>query len=342
MSADRRPLQNKYLDGLSEAERRHVFLLTRELSEALDAWVRCHAPLIRPVRVPQVALTMAAAAPFLGVRELLPAARMSLWLFAVDDLCDGSPVDTGGLPDAPPWSLFERSLSLLEAAEDVDPGDEPLPRAMRDIREELAGFPLAAALRPHLVASLREVRTGMWLEAEWSSLFRRSPEGPGPSLEEYLERAARHTIGTLSIYLCVLSTLREVALIARLPALVELGREAALGLRLANDLQGHAREVLEGKLDALAILQRDLVRREGVAPQVALARARAEVKARAVGVVARCLTRGGERASAGAWPERVMLNALAFAFDFYTHHDYHHPVAREEERGLEPGPSPGA
>lgn len=325
-SSKKGALRSKFLESLSEAERAHVFALSGELSGQLEPWVKRYAPLMRAVRVPQLALTMAATASFLGVRELLPAARLSMWLFAVDDLCDERPGPGGLLEDAPLWSRLERGVALLEGAS-RDTGGEPLLEALGDIRDELEGFALFASLRPLMVGELRELLGAMRLEEEWSVRARSSPQAPLPSLRDYLERGGLHSIGVLPVYMALLTTMGDDSIPAHLPRLLELGREAAICIRFANDLRSYERELAEGKLNALGILQRELSAEQGLEPAQALEKAREEVKMRMAAVLERCVALGRGERTQSARPERYTTDLVSFVCDFYAHHDYHHTVA---------------
>ncbi|SEU21955.1 terpene synthase family protein [Stigmatella erecta] len=323
-------LRSTFLDSLPGPECEHIFALTQELSASLAAWCAKYPALLRPARVPQISLTLAASAPFLSPRELLPTGCLFLWLFAVDDLCDErSPGPEDGAPLSL-WARFEQAVSWLEAPEDAAPHGEPLLQAIRDIRDGLAPLPLFSALRAPLAQSLRDFLRGMQLETEWSRLHRQSPPGPAPSLQEYLEKAACFTTGTLPIYLSVLMATRDAAIVPRLPHFMGLGHEAAVSIRLANDLRSYEKELAEGKLNSLILLQREGMAQHGTAPTAALERGRAEVRAHLLGAMERCSQLGGEEATAGCRATQTIVNAVAFACGFYAHHDFHHALVRQD------------
>ncbi|EAU68765.1 hypothetical protein STIAU_2812 [Stigmatella aurantiaca DW4/3-1] len=284
---------------------------------------------MRTLRVPQVSLTLAVSAPFLTARELLPTACLFMWLFAVDDLCDEAPPGEQAASDAPLWARLEQAVSVFGAPDPASPGEDPLRQAMRDIREGLAQFPLFASLRVPLESSLRDFLRGTRHETAWSLLYRQAPQGPLPSLEDYLEKGACYTSGTLPIYLGVLTSINEAAILPRLPHFMGLGHEAAISIRLANDLRSYEREVAEGKLNSLVLFQRELMAQHGMDAPRALERARAEVKTHLLDAMERCIQSGSGEAAAGSRATQAIVNAAAFACEFYIHHDFHHPVARQ-------------
>jgi hypothetical protein len=275
---------------------------------------------------------LAATASFLSVRELLPAARLSMWLFAVDDLCDEGSAEERALGSAQRWSRLERGVAVLDEPAGSGSGDgDPLLQAIRDIRDELAGFPLFAPLRPSLVGFLREVLRGMQREEAWATRYRESPGDPLPTSRDYLETGL-HSVGVLPVYLSMLATMGDDSIPSHLPRLLEMGHEAALCIRLANDLRSYERELAEGKLNSLVILQRELSTQRGLEPAAALEQARAEVKARMAGALERCVEIGRRERTGSAHPERYTTDLVSFVCDFYAHHDYHHTVVTQDRQ----------
>jgi terpene synthase-like protein len=318
-------LQSKYLAGLSGEEQKHIFTLSAALARPLGEWVARHSQLMRPVRTPQVCLTLAATAPFLDVAALLPAARMIFWVFAADDLAD-----EGGMPTAELWPRLDRCLALLDNPGEASTGGDPLLEVLKELRDELARYPLFATLRPHLAEGLRAFLRGMHREHEWSAEYRDSPLHPVPSFAEYLENE-RRTTGSLLILMCVLTTMNDPSVPAHLPRLLEMERAISVSIRLANDVRGYEREVGEGKLNALTILQHELMKQEGLEAGAALDRARAKVKELIPNGLELCQTLGRKERTTSVNPERFITNLVAFTCDFYAHHDYHHTLVRPNE-----------
>src|SRR5919109_1017312 len=80
-------LRSNFLESLDPAEQVRIFDLSARAAQTLHRWAaRC--PLIRRVRVWPLSLSVAAGAPFASVEALISTARLSLWVFTLDDLFD--------------------------------------------------------------------------------------------------------------------------------------------------------------------------------------------------------------------------------------------------------------
>lgn len=318
MSSQKESIQQiKFLARMSDEKRAHVFALASELGRALWPWVGRYPQLLRPFRIPQASLTLSATAPFLDAASLLPGAQLMFWVFAVDDLFDEGPQ-----PAAELVPRLERCLALLGNPEDTDTGGDPMREMMRDARDSLGRLPLFTFLRPYLVEALREMVRCMHRESDWSSAYRRDSQQPLPSFAEYLENGGP-TTGSLPFYLGVFSAMADASIPAHMPRLLEMNRVASASIRCANELRGYEREMGEGKLNGLIILQREFLAQEKIDAAVALERARELLKARIPAGLERCqeLARTEHTQSANA--ERFIMNITAFICDFYVHHDFH-------------------
>lgn len=322
-------LQSKFLSSLSNDERAHVFELSKKLEVQVRGWVERYPQLVRPVRVPQGCLTLAAAAPFLGADKLMPAALMIFWVFITDDLVDEG-IKKGSVSANELWGRFDRALALLKNPRQVDTGGDPLLEALKEIRDELARFPRFELLRGHLVEGLRRFLLRMRREAEWNAAYRHSPRHSMPTFRRYLKNE-RQTSGSRLIYLCVLTTMEEVSIRSAkdLQPLFAMEYQAACSIRLANDLRGYEREVGEGKqLNALNLLKLELETKEGLAEAAALEKARELLTAAISDGLKNCVELKGKDAATDA--ERFIVNLASFACDFYAHHDYHHNIVRAQ------------
>lgn len=308
--------QIKFLARMPGEERAHIFALAGELGRSLGEWTARYPQLMREFRIPQASLTLAATAPFLDAASLLPPARLMFWIFAVDDL-----FDEGGQP-AILLPRFERCLALLNDPEDTATPGDPLLEVMRDARDSLARYPLFATLRPHLVLALRDMVRCMHHESDWSTAYRDSPRHPMPSFSEYLENGLP-TTGSLPLYLAVFSMMGDASIPSHLPRLLKMNREAATSIRCANELRGYEREVGEGKLNGLIILQRELMEQQGLDATAALEQARSRVTARIPAGLERCQQLGRNERTGSGNPERFIMNIATFICDFYVHHDFH-------------------
>lgn len=316
-SQKERIAQIKYLAVKSDEERAHILSLAGELGRPLGEWVARYPQLLRPFRIPQASLTLSATAPFLTAASLLPGAQLMFWVFAVDDLFDEGPQ-----PAAELVPRLERCLALLGNPEDTDTGGDPMREVMRDARDSLGHLPLFAPLRPYLVEALRDMVRCMHRESDWSAAYRRAPQQPLPAFAEYLENGGP-TTGSLPFYLGVFSAMEDASIPAHMPRLLEMNRAASASIRCANELRGYEREVGEGKLNGLTILQRELMVQEKLDEAAALERARELVKARIPTGLERCQQLARQTRTDSGNAERFILNIAAFICDFYVHHDFH-------------------
>ncbi len=79
-------LKSAYISLLNDDQRLRIFDLTARTARALHPWVAQY-PLIRRVRVWPLCLSVAAAAPFCSIAQLLSMAKM-IWVFTADDVFD--------------------------------------------------------------------------------------------------------------------------------------------------------------------------------------------------------------------------------------------------------------
>ena len=86
-TAEHPPGDLPFLTSLGPADRARILDLAARAAERLERWA-AHYPVIRAVRIRPLALSVAAAAPFSSVEALVSTARLSLWVFTVDDLFD--------------------------------------------------------------------------------------------------------------------------------------------------------------------------------------------------------------------------------------------------------------
>jgi terpene synthase-like protein len=311
-------LRSRYLASLDPAEQARIFDLSAGSAETLHQWAKRY-PLIRRVRVAPLALSVAAAAPFASVAALVATARLSLWVFTIDDLFDEE-----GLPEAELMQRTERYRALAHG-DSAPPSDDDLATALGDIRDDLASYPLFAALRNEWATALCGTIDGMVREYQCSQANRADP-AETPSYADYLA-TGRYSIGGPPHMWAAIITSDDPSTPAHLDHLRTMEELASTCIRLANDLQSYEKEVAEGKINALVILSRALVAR-GVTPSDAYTQAAARVHADiAAGLAQLGVLRAAAVTSTGK-PEAAIDNIARFVCDFYTAHDYHTFVAQ--------------
>src|SRR5437016_3590290 len=132
-------LQSQFLASLDPGEQVRIFDLSARTSQTLHRWAARY-PLIRRVRVWPLSLSVAAGAPFTSVDALISTARLSLWVFTLDDLFDEERV--------PQSELMKRALRYRALAhrEIACPAGDSLATALCELRDDLATYPLFGPL----------------------------------------------------------------------------------------------------------------------------------------------------------------------------------------------------
>jgi hypothetical protein len=310
-------LKSTFLAGLTADERLRIFDLTARTARALHPWVARY-PLIRRVRVWPLCLSVVAAAPFCSVASLATMARMSLWVFTIDDLFDEESVPYPEL-----HRRVDRYLQFLDTGQVVSRDKrDTLANALQDIRDDLAGYPLFSRLESHWVHAVSQTLLSMIMEHGWRSAYRSPSQAQAlPTYEAYLEHGV-YSIGGPPHIWATLIAIDDISTLTHLPRLQQLEYAASLCIRLANDLQSYARELKEGKINSIIIRQRELIA-GGVDAETALEQAHTTVQAAIRDGLARCTALQSLDSTSTGQPERAIADIARFVCDFYMHHDYH-------------------
>lgn len=206
------------------------------LIDRLGPWCADRGPAFSGAYVNVFCLSTAFITPWLDLDMLHLATRVWSWITALDDTVDGSSSDVDDVFDA-----------CLSAARGGPPGTDPVAGVLAELRVELAARPGFAALEPHWRDATERLVAGMRYEAETARAMASGAAPPG--LAGYLGHAL-YTVGIPMYVVSLWSAMDEVPVAALTPAL----RDAAVAVRLANDLRGHAREGGEGALNALRLV----------------------------------------------------------------------------------------
>src|SRR5258708_10699125 len=182
-------LRSRYLASLDPAEQVRSFDLSARTSQTLHRWAARY-PLIRRVRVWPLSLSVAAGAPFTSVDALISTARLSLWVFTLDDLFDEERV--------PQVELIKRAerYRALAHNEIPCPSGDSLATALCELRDDLAGYTLFSSLGLEWANALCGTIDGMMREYQWRLAYRKGTDARGtlPSYEEYVA-TGRYSIG---------------------------------------------------------------------------------------------------------------------------------------------------
>lgn len=307
-------LRSRFLESRNAAEQVRIFDLSARTAQTLHRWAARY-PLVRRTRVWPLALSVAAAAPFSSVEALITTARLSLWVFTLDDLFDEERV-----PQAELTRRAERYRQLAHSRVAAQPGDS-LAAALCEVRDDLARYPLYESLGQEWARALCGTIDGMACEYQWRLGYRDQGDAALPTYTEYLE-AGLYSIGGPPHVWAALITTNDPSTPQRLDHLRLMEQTASTCIRLANDLQSYRKEVNEGKINALVLLSRPL-HNAGLAMEDAHQQAEDLVR----GEIAEGLNRLEELQASTCTqtgrPEAAIADIARFVCDFYKEHDYH-------------------
>lgn len=307
-------LRSQFLEAHSQADQLRIFDLTARVSHALRLWA-VRYPLVRRVRVWPLALSVAAAAPFSSVQALISTARVSLWVFTIDDLFDEERV-----PESEMMRRADRYRALAHGAT-VDRAEDSLAAALQEIRQDLIRYPLFSQLGDEWAKSLCGTIDGMVREYQWRAMLVRDREAPLPSYEEYIANGL-YSIGGPPHIWSELITTNDPSTPDHLDRLRPMERIASTCIRLANDLQSYRKEVAEGNVNALMILSR-MLESAGFSHSDAYAQAERQVHDDIADGLATLEVLQSTASTRTRRPEAAIANIARFVCDFYQRHDYH-------------------
>lgn len=308
-------LKSAFLANLDEDQKLRIFDLTARMARELHRWA-AHYPLIRRVRVWPLSLSIAAATPFASVQALVSAARISLWVFTIDDLFDEESV---------PITELQRRVTRYNdilAGGQADGQRDSLGQALQDIRDDLQTYALFPALHEKWANAISGTLDAMMQEYAWRTEYNMGHNTAAlPSYSTYLG-SGMYSSGVSSHFWTTLIVLGDESVLDHLAHLTELEHRAALCIRLANDLQSQAKEIAEGKINSIVIRQFECMER-GYSPEESLQRACEAAQEDIKRGLARLAELEQCAQTATGQPERAICDIARFVCDFYIHHDYH-------------------
>ncbi|MER7987813.1 DUF4334 domain-containing protein [Streptomyces noursei] len=226
----------------------------------LDIWLKGLGLPVSPALVPLMCLQTAFFTPWLPPERCYQLSRLTIWLMAIDNVLDAPerPGERGPLGPGTGSEATGRDTTdarvrawheVLAGRDGGGTSTDPVTRALAEIVEAMEHDG-----RPELLAiwrkSMHQTLVGMDREREAA---RTAAAGGGmPRLADYLTHGA-WTIGVEQQVTALWALMDEPDLPRRLPVLRGALRQAAIAIRLLNDLRGHQRERHEGKTDALAL-----------------------------------------------------------------------------------------
>ncbi|GAA2682971.1 DUF4334 domain-containing protein [Streptomyces lunalinharesii] len=226
----------------------------------LDIWLKGLGLPVSPALVPLMCLQTAFFTPWLPPERCYQLSRLTVWLMAIDNVLDAPerPAPRGPSALRTGSDSTERTTTdarvrawheVLAGRDDGGPSTDPVARALAEIVEAMEHDG-----RPELLAPWRKSmhQTLVGMDRERAAARTAAAGGGLPELADYLTHGA-WTIGVEQQVTALWALMDEPDLPRRLPVLRGALRQAAIAIRLLNDLRGHQRERHEGKTDALAL-----------------------------------------------------------------------------------------
>jgi hypothetical protein len=240
---------------------------------------------------------------------------VSLWVFTLDDLFDEK-----GLPEPELLRCAEhyRAIALDLTA---PPADNSLAAALGDVCHELARYPLFSSIGQRWAAATCGTIDGMLREYRWGAAYRQLGVVALPTYQEYLENG-RYSIGGPPHVWAAVVTTNDPLTPLHLNVLQSMEEVASTCIRLANDLQSYAKEVDEGKFNAITLLRRAR-EQDGIPPGEARLGAETSIReqiARGLDDLARLRVRAQTQTG---YPEAAIDDIARFVCEFYAQHDFH-------------------
>jgi hypothetical protein len=302
------------LASRSKRERDRIQLLSERTAEDLAAWAEPF-PLMRQVRILPLCLSVTAAAPFCDVPALLSTARMSLWVFALDDLFDEEAL--------PRSQLIERADNYKAIAHGQTKvgKDQEMAKVLLAIRQDLRSYPLFEPLEELWATSLCATVDEMVREYDWRIRYRNEGAVMLPTYEAYLD-CGRFSIGGPPHVWSALITVGDASTPSNLVHLQSMERIASTCIRLANDIQSYQKEIEEGKFNALVILGH-VFERQGHSRPTAQRMAEHQVRREIAQGLARLSELQSATRTETGHPEAAVADIARFVCEFYDQQDFH-------------------
>lgn len=306
---------------LDKTTRECIRQTTDILAPLLTEWVLRY-PIIRPARTPMAALSTALVstegAAGVSPADYLPVAKMTLWIFGVDDVTDEQIV--------PLDEIRRRSAAWYEIAQrgchGAVPKDE-LTEVLVEIRKDLSRFHMFEPLREEWASSLQSVLTGIVREYEFGEDYRARGVAALPSLDDYVYYG-KCSIGVPLWSLSVLIVQGDPSAKENFRSTSEAIEYAGAAIRLYNDLRSFEREMEEGTVNSIQIRSNSMLEAyPGMSEKEALSQARQYVLELANEYAVKCYRLAENVQGGGRQFQESISRTVAFHAYFYGQHDYH-------------------
>ncbi len=314
-------MTGNFFETLSAEEKRRMKERMATLTDMMTEWVK-HHPLVRTLRIPPVALLVAAVAPRLSLPDALLATKMIFWIFELDDLSDGRLI-----PLAEVRQRTENWYHLArEGSNNQTQDDDELAAILLEIRADLSKSDLFEPLREDWATQVRLLAEGMAQEYQYGLQYSADRMHALPSLDEYLYYST-NSFGFPAWALTLLIALNDPSTLDGYESLNAAFQCAGTALRLYNDDWTLDKELQEGNINAVVILYHAL---PGGNSDVSEERVWTELRQRVRHLADEYAQRNDSLVAkiqtASGLMEEIILRTVAFHAYFYSSdsgHDYH-------------------
>ncbi|WP_406191045.1 terpene synthase family protein [Streptomyces sp. NBC_01017] len=236
------------LDPLAIAD---AAAMSISIAQELETWVRSTALPVRQEQIMPAAILAAFIAPWLPSDQCSLFAQAILWTALIDVFVD----DLKSESDRAVEACLQDCRSVI-SIKNADP-THSLSLALSTIHERFLNQPAGPSLYSFFQSATDSFLSGQSFERRAARALTGGAELP--TIQEYLKQGAR-SIGMHFVTAVLWSTIESADASPAATSLGDALDDAALAVRLANDLAGHDRETVEGSVNALALgLQPDHV-----------------------------------------------------------------------------------
>ncbi len=307
------------LEALSASQKQQIQGRAQALARSLQAWAELH-PFVRPKRISTLALVVATVLPHLPFDDALLVAKLTLWIFGIDDQIDEQLLP---LPEA---QRKAQSWRALLGGETNPTSDDELTNVLWQIREQLSASPMFGPLQAHWAGCVSTLVETMVRECQAGLAYHARGPDTLPPLEDYLRDGA-HSIGMHLWQSTVLVLVRDASILSNLEQIQEAIGLAGRAIRLYNDVQTFDKEMREGGVNAILILY------HAEPEATSLADAKGRVLTLADSYAQKCCSQLKQIGTTTGQFEETTRRLVAFHGSFYRRHDYH-TIPTDQVNGL--------
>lgn len=314
-----------FFDALDAEERKKAKETTDILVNLLQEWALQYS-FVRTIRIFPVALHNATVASRLDIRGSALLAKLTLWIFGIDDAIDEGLISLEDLQQRVIGQWYRAACG--SSPERADSSDE-LVKMLLDVREELSNYRLFDSLQERWSANVRLLAKAMARECQYRSRYIADGSVTLPSVDEYVKNGIFST-GIPLWALAILIILDEPAVRRCFDLMYETAKCASGAVRLYNDFQTFDKEMQENNVNSIIIKYHEILDRDPCLNQkTALSEAKNHTLKMAESYMQRCFNLAKQIQTKSRKYEDTMCRMPAFHATFYQEYDYHITLASQ-------------